>query len=808
MKQVMRRLELLARMRSDGLLVRLTRFYSEEMLESACQRIEQNQLQDLLRNTPYHAIQNELVRNPAFADLYRFFHDHAVIEPIIEDMLLSAERNRESLTQYPKALLVNAANTHIPNELKFDYMRYFLPIEPEEGEIVCRNLMDFPISRWHDLSGWTKSQRDLFRLPFLKNYLLSRVNTEREALDLLSQRPPLQSLFSLIYQQGVMLRLGKSDLMKLDWFGPEDLAVFQKLIQVFEGDADDLGSFCQYWLNSDAMRTELNWFASQPQPLTPEQRHQILQSSVSYLNTIYAGKLALDFEMVQEYQVPILIYAVEHRKDHFTELVNQNSDLFLSLGRFSLLFEDAFRAHCNINSLTAKHLEACQSTTQRYHALDCLENKKQYTFEELHLLWRSPQIYTHLYRRLTPLSTEQRLITIRQLIKRDLVRHNLDDQALDRLAQRLLEQPFSEWYRNDFGHIQNLSRNTAMQLLLNYEEIQAFIPDLQTETDAIFAAENSVVLSEYRTWQQLRDEILQTDQSWLYLKEKMGLSDEFVAENRKRVTEFLLKGGGAMAAQVYQYMETQGEEKSEALRRIVKAELMGQFYKLKYFTDDLKRELQYPIRKEQEDAWRRNLSITDGRMTAEEVDDFYHTIQLGELPRTTCLSYRNGSQRDCLLAAFDSNKKMILIHYNGKVAARACIRLTKGCRQKPTAKEFSFADLDSAHATMEAVTEQEELVLFLERLYTSGLNDEHVMAAEKLAVALVARKAAEIGVIPVLAASYDGISCQQRYVSAPLYMYISKSKNGKQYLDSLGGAAFASHSEQYQQKRFLVGQAA
>lgn len=40
----------------------------------------------------------------------------------------------------------------------------------------------------------------------------------------------------------------------------------------------------------------------------------------------------------------------------------------------------------------------------------------------------------------------------------------------------------------------------------------------------------------------------------------------------------------------------------------------------------------------------------------------------------------------------------------------------------------------------------------------------------------------------------------------PFFMYISKSKNGRQYLDSLGGAAVTSHDEKYSEQVFLVEQ--
>ena len=97
--------------------------------------------------------------------------------------------------------------------------------------------------------------------------------------------------------------------------------------------------------------------------MSKEQREEILCNQLSYLNALYAGRLHLDFNAVRQFQFSILIYAVEHRKS-ILELVNQNSEVFLSLGRYSLLFEPGFCEHCNINSLTLKNLKASDSVNR------------------------------------------------------------------------------------------------------------------------------------------------------------------------------------------------------------------------------------------------------------------------------------------------------------------------------------------------------------------------------------------------------------------------------------------------------------
>ena len=66
----------------------------------------------------------------------------------------------------------------------------------------------------------------------------------------------------------------------------------------------------------------------------------------------------------------------------------------------------------------------------------------------------------------------------------------------------------------------------------------------------------------------------------------------------------------------------------------------------------------------------------------------------------------------------------------------------------------------------------------------------------------------ELGAVSVLARRYVNCYARDQYVSSPFYVYISKSKNGQQYLDSLGGAAMTSRKERYVEGAFLVERAA
>lgn len=754
-------------------------------------------------------IQEELVRVPDFAALYGALCRQEIGDEEIASALESADGYGERLTAYPQEQVLAVMKLELLPSLRFEYLKYYFPfvMYEEEEQVILDNLQTFPIAEWKGLSMLTEHQRDMMRQPFLGSYLFCWHQNEREALELLEQNCPLQRVCILLYRYGVRLFLSVERLKDLRWMKMTDVGKFRRLLAVFEYDAEDLSAFFGLWLDNHAGQYDLNWFISQPHPLSKEQREEILCNQLSYLNALYAGRLHLDFNAVRQFQFSILIYAVEHRKKHFLELVDQNSEVFLSLGRYSLLFEPGFCEHCNINSLTLKNLKASDSVNRSDSFFTLLEEGQQYTFEEMYQLWHQKEVYVRLYTMLTPLSIDQRLLTLRQLIKRDLVSQYTGDAELEQLGKCLLERPFSEWYRGSFGHICGLTRRIAMGLLQHYTQLQAFIPDFTTESDAVFTLNNMTALLERTDWKQVRKDILTTDADWLDLKEKLAFSDDFVEQNRETVTEFLLQGGAAMVRALYGELDGQ-ELAVEALRRIVQAELMGQFYKLKYFAGDLQREIRYPVSEMQESLWKKNLSLARGAFWAEEVDDFYHTLRLGELPHSTCLSYRTGSQRECLLAAFDSNKKIVLVKKDEAVVARACLRLTKGAFQKPPAVDFSFADLSQENMDIGKPVTSEKPVLFLESIYTFGLNDIEKEEVMKLAVSLTTQKAAELGVVAVLARRYLGCYERDEYVLAPFYVYISKSKNGWQYLDSLGGAAYTSAKEEYVEHPFLVIQTA
>ena len=98
----------------------------------------------------------------------------------------------------------------------------------------------------------------------------------------------------------------------------------------------------------------------------------------------------------------------------------------------------------------------------------------------------------------------------------------------------------------------------------------------------------------------------------------------------------------------------------------------------------------------------------------------------------------------------------------------------------------------------------EELVCFWNVIIKADLANRKYEKAVNLTAMLVKEKAEKLGARLVLSSSYKNVLENKNYVLTNFYMYISASKNGSQYLDSLGGAAGVSDSGSYSCNTFLL----
>ena len=278
MRNTLKHLTLLTRMKDDGLLPALTGSFSEDAIAQACGQVETLQLQERLHIRKTKRIQEELVRVPNFAALYGALCRQEIGDEEIASVLESADGYGERLTAYPQEQVLAVMKLELLPSLRFEYLKYYFPfvMYEEEEQVILDNLQTFPIAEWKGLSMLTEHQRDMMRQPFLGSYLFCWHQNERKALELLEQNCPLQRVCILLYRYGVRLFLSVERLKDLRWMKMTDVGKFRRLLAVFEYDAEDLSAFFDLWLDNHAGQYDLNWFISQPHPLSKERRKEIL----------------------------------------------------------------------------------------------------------------------------------------------------------------------------------------------------------------------------------------------------------------------------------------------------------------------------------------------------------------------------------------------------------------------------------------------------------------------------------------------------------------------------------------------------
>lgn len=157
-------------------------------------------------------------------------------------------------------------------------------------------------------------------------------------------------------------------------------------------------------------------------------------------------------------------------------------------------------------------------------------------------------------------------------------------------------------------------------------------------------------------------------------------------------------------------------------------------------------------------------------------------------------------------------KKVLYLSLNNQFVFRAFIRLTKGTltKNKDVNRRLQFVDITKEKPVespdqRNSKDQKEVLTLFLERPYFKGISDEKQKEVIQMVLRLLRRKAKKLSAQLVLSNDYEGlVQKESGFIRTQYYMYISASKNGKQYLDSLGGMATVNNEGSYRRGTFLL----
>lgn len=800
---MLKRAAAIRRMKAQGLDLDWLKEFDIEQLTGACDRMEQ----ELTLKPPFGtSIQRELIQNPAFARylgrLLPLLPDDSLTEMAdqLDDLLESCQGQGFDVTVCNLQDLVETLEIEgLTSAHRLAYLVNFAPMvltHDQRGNAInsLRHCVDVPMELTHE-------QQDLLLEPYTSTRHLFSHTTFREVWGLLEHCPDLHGILLLLHDRQVVENLGVEEYSRFAENAPEYLRLLTSVADTLDSTAFAL--FLRHWQKNECSMDELKkmerYMAQHPD--TDWGRTFFRYSG--YVNEVYGHRFKnIDLSTLRSDQEDILLYAITHGKSRFIRLVDENPQVFAMLPAYSILLQDTLcQEHLNLNELTAKDLADCAKMRKAKLRIEYLAPSRRYTFTELRALYGLYRPYMDFYHALRSDSQDYRLRVFREVCKQKILDEMAEDE-MQILANSLSEKPLSVWKQEKFSHIGGLTSADAARLLIHMDGVSHLLSGMRNRNDALLALRNLDALARFGTMEDLKEHLTEIDQDWHGLAKTMGLTPDFKEQYRETIVDFLSQGGAAIAMT---YMPCLDTGHKSAYLRVVKAELMGKLRDLKYFEGDLQRELDAPISNRIRANWPENMSLSENGIEAGEHDGFFSTMLLGTQPQHTCLAYGGGAYRKCLLSAFDSNKKVVYARQNGRIVGRAFLRLTKGRMADQKDSGFSFVDLEDITASRGGNGTGEQVVLFLERPYISGVGPEAKAEVVCQMIELAKRKADALGVLLVLSREYAGDK-PQGFTQTRLCLYISKSKGGAQYLDSLDGEATVLKEGSYSANTFLVKQ--
>jgi hypothetical protein len=799
------RLSLIVALKKNAVSLKLLREYEPDILLKLCGDIEKYKTQAHCYSECI-TIQKELIHDERFF----FYLDKMIAANIspktINNYLDELTPHGEHGVDYPVNRLISSmVYTEDSQNIFYDFLKYFsgLPVNKTQKENIVINWADYGETLNKPCSELTEAEISLLMESCLTNHSLIP-GAFKQAFTLLQQDDML-NILRLINEKNYSVKLSINDYEAINNSTKAILGHLNHFQSQLS--CDYMNMLLTRWIDNKCSLHDLDVLSAKTGDMDDEQLYEVLSSRSGYINLIYGSKISnMSLAIIPRHKEDILIYAITQKKNGFIRLIEENQDSFNSVGSESILFEQEFYSkHFNINSLNPKDLKECSRMESPKIIFNELEKNRVYTFNEIKVLYGLPMQYYKFYAALDIPRLDNRLIVFRQITKNKILSNFAEDDCIKSLATGLSQKPLSEWRDNEFKHIDGIKILDAAELLIYLDEIQNFIPQLKNRTEVKLLVRNRERVKNYETFNAMKMNLSKIDGVWGALVTKLAFNDEFLNKNQKNVYEFLCMNNAEIANRYYDNLTE--DKQREALRRIVQAELMGELCKLKYYADDLLREIDYPLSPKQKSLWQSNSETLADNIVVKECDDFYSTMILGTMPQRTCLSYDDGDYFECLLSGFDSNKKVLFAFIDGKIVGRAVIRFTKGTfnkskKEENTENTLDFVDLeavDSMETKKQNESEKDRLVIFLESSYASGISESTMAKIDDMYVDLMDKKATEIDAMLILSNSYAEIT-RTDFTKTLFHIYISKSKAGNQYLDSLDGSAHISDEGGYRSK--------
>lgn len=501
---------------------------------------------------------------------------------------------------------------------------------------------------------------------------------------------------------------------------------------------------------------------------------------------------------------------VSEKKKAFLRLLSQEKMflLFNNMGNSNILFEGLFD-RVNVNTLNEQNMKTL-SKMYEIDKLNMIAKESIITFNEFEALYSVPDLRIQVFYQLMTLSVEDRLKAFRELPRLKTLKKlfKTEEELVERVANLLKYKPFKTIIREKGLNILGATDEQLLAVLVAPEKFERFLDEIKSGSDIKFIINNEQLLQLADSLETLKALFIKRDPETQFMLKEIGLSKAFVNNNVSRIISFHDRG----LAKVFKTMHEKGKQTKEQLRNlalITKAELSGKLMDIKFVDQDFELEIGLPVSEQTKQEWKGNRTRKANKFTVQETYDYETTIKIGENPVRSCLSWNDGMYSRCLLSSFDTNKKILIAKDSkGNIVSRAFLRLTKRTDnplKKIKEKRLGFKDIEIEGETNSVIKEdtcKEELVLFLENSYTSldsASERSQANLVDAMFIELVKEKAKALGAKLVTSKSYS----HEDLEPVDTHIFISYSKNGFQYMDSLGGQAEEGNEGKYKPATIL-----
>lgn len=805
MQKILEHIELIDKLNQHSLDLKFIKDYELKKLSDCCDKLKEKQISKELYKSNI-SIKRECITDEKFIDYLKEFSCKGISMEKLESLVNIIQLHNKKVSEYNINILISTLqNDRLKYEKAYEYLNYFADKVKDKNmeKIVEDNILYFSMQSDTTINELNEQERSLFLIPVMSSRNLIPIYKIKKVYEFLTQNNELKRIILFLFTNNLEIPLNIDDYELINK-NAKDIYYYIKILNNLLCN-EDMYRVLLHWSNNKFNIYDLKVLCSKLK-MNKCNVNKILTNFSTYINFIYGNKLSkISLEELYGAREKIIVYAISNNKKSFLRLIEENQKVFFDISTNSILFnEDFYSKYININILTKNNLLELSNMNTIKSKFKYYLEPYNYTFEEIRTLYDLDKAYLQAYNQLLDLKVDKRLLIIKQLIKKHLLNRKFENEDMKKLIHMLRIKNLYRWKDEDFSHINNLNEESIIELLIKFDSIKKFISQVNNQVELSYLLRNIEKVQNYDNLMKVKEDIGNIDVYWKKLREDMNLTPEFIKENKNNIQNFLLKNGAELAIL---YLKDIDEKSKDSFKKIIKAELMGKFKELKYHNGDLIKEIDYDLSAKQIQEWtEKNRSIKKDNIEVKEYDDFYNTMTIGEIPQRTCLSYKNGGYKECLIACFDSNKKILYAKIDGKVVARALVRLTKGKYQNSSVVEnkLCFIDLENLReGESKGNNEKEYLTIFLERPYISGISENKFLEIKEMFVELLQQKAKEMNCLLVLNRDYYNIS-NKDYIQTNYYMYISKSKAGAQYLDSLGGEATVTKEGMYDSNTFII----